>query len=82
MTQNITKDLFKMDIDTNSDSICFIGVFPNHVSMFGFFANSVGVSNVVNFINSLKSQPGSVAKKPSGIGFAGFSGSLLEAKKW
>ncbi len=70
-----------MDIDTNSDRICFVDDFPNDAPMFDFFANAIGVLNVLDFVNSLESQPGGVTDKPNRTGFAEFENSLLKAKR-
>ncbi len=70
-----------MDINTNSDSICFVDNFPNDAPMFDFFANAIGVLNVLNFVNSLEFQPRWVTDKSNGTGFAEFENSLLKAKR-
>lgn len=81
MTREMLKNIFKIDIDDQRNSLCFVGDSPNDAPMFNFFPNAVGVSNVREFVNSLDAQPTWVTDKPGGFGFAEFAEALLEVRK-
>ena len=81
MTRRMLKDLFDMDIDADSGGMAFVGDSPNDTPMFDFFPHSIGVSNVMDFSDSMETLPAWVTGKPGGAGFAEFADALLEAKK-
>ncbi len=58
----------------------FAGDSPNDEPMFSYFPNSVGVANLVNFIDRLKSPPTYITSKPSGAGFVEMAEKLLAAR--
>jgi len=62
------------------EAIAYIGDSPNDMPMFGFFANSVGVANVLDFKAQLTSPPCWVTAKRGGQGFAELADALLEAR--
>lgn len=55
----------------------FAGDSPNDEPMFAYFPNSVGVANLANFIDRLKSPPTYMTSKPSGEGFVEMAEKLL-----
>lgn len=55
----------------------FAGDSPNDEPMFAYFPNSVGVANLANFIDRLKSPPTYITSKPSGEGFVEMAARLL-----
>jgi hypothetical protein len=57
----------------------FAGDSPNDEPMFAYFPNSVGVANLANFIDRLKSPPTWVTAKPSGEGFREMAERLLKS---
>lgn len=63
------------------DQWIFAGDSPNDEPMFAYFPNSVGVANLANFIDRLKSPPTYITSKPSGEGFVEMAEKLLLARK-
>ena len=57
MTRILLEEVFQTDIDQAQDQIIFCGDSPNDASMFGFFENSVGVANVLDYEDELEHQP-------------------------
>jgi hypothetical protein len=55
----------------------FAGDSPNDEPMFAYFPHSVGVANLANFIDRLKSPPKFLTAKPSGAGFVEIADRLL-----
>jgi HAD superfamily hydrolase (TIGR01484 family) len=74
------RDMLGVDVDTTPEAIAYIGDSPNDMPMFGFFANSVGVANVLDFKAQLTSPPCWVTAKRGGQGFAELADALLEAR--
>jgi hypothetical protein len=56
----------------------FAGDSPNDEPMFAYFPKSVGVANLANFIDRLKSPPTWMTSRPSGEGFREMAERLLE----
>jgi len=63
------------------DQWIFAGDSPNDEPMFAYFPNSVGVANITNFIDRLKTPPTYITAKPSGEGFVEMAEKLLAARK-
>jgi hydroxymethylpyrimidine pyrophosphatase-like HAD family hydrolase len=62
------------------DEWIFAGDSPNDEPMFGFFSHSVGVANLTNFIDRLKTPPKYLTGKPSGLGFVEVAEKLLKSR--
>jgi HAD superfamily hydrolase (TIGR01484 family) len=66
---------------TNSEQIqnevIFIGDSPNDEPMFKYFQNSVGVSNIAEFLDAIIYKPKYITQKPGGLGFQEFANKLL-----
>ncbi len=58
----------------------FAGDSPNDEPMFAYFPHSVGVANLANFIDRLKSPPKYLTAKPSGAGFVEIADKLLASR--
>jgi HAD superfamily hydrolase (TIGR01484 family) len=58
----------------------FVGDSPNDAPMFGFFPNSVGVANVLDFAGRLDVTPTWVTRASAGAGFVELSEALLAAR--
>lgn len=74
------KDCFDIDIDRDREKIVFAGDSPNDSPMFGFFPNSVGVANVLDFEADIPAKPAYVAQGRGGDGFAELAELLIAAK--
>ncbi|MBC7385827.1 MAG: HAD-IIB family hydrolase [Cryobacterium sp.] len=58
----------------------FAGDSPNDEPMFRYFPNSVGVANLANFMDRLKTPPTYLTSKPSGQGFVEMAKKLLASR--
>lgn len=56
----------------------FAGDSPNDAPMFAYFPLSVGVANVLDFVDRLPHPPNFITHQPSGAGFAELTQHLLE----
>ena len=59
------------------NEVLFIGDSPNDSMMFDYFAKSVGVANVMDFIDELNQPPKYITSKHSGEGFVELANFLL-----
>ena len=79
-TRRFLADCFGLDIDRERSRVVFVGDSPNDSPMFGFFPNSVGVANVLDFRNDLPAAPAYVAKGRGAQGFAELADLLIAAR--
>ncbi len=70
MTTKFFHEVFSISIEKQKDTILFSGDSPNDAPMFAFFANSVGVANVLQFSDQMEHEPTWVTRKEGGYGFA------------
>jgi HAD superfamily hydrolase (TIGR01484 family) len=80
MARRLIEDRFALDAERDAAAFVFVGDSPNDVSMFAFFANSVGVANVLRFREQLDVPPTYVTRAPGGDGFAELGEALLAAR--
>ena len=57
----------------------FRGDSPNDAPMFGFFQNSVGVANVLDYAEDLEQQPCWITKYRTAAGFVELAETILSA---
>jgi HAD superfamily hydrolase (TIGR01484 family) len=74
------RQCFGIDIDAAKHSVVFVGDSPNDAPMFGFFPNSVGVANVLDFGDELPASPTFVTDGRSADGFAELTDALIAAR--
>ena len=79
MTRIFLAERFQTEMDSVQDRIVFCGDSPNDAPMFGFFENSVGVANVLDFADSLKQQPRWITKNRTATGFVELAETILDA---
>ena len=81
-TRRMLQQEFGIRLDDKSDRAhwVFAGDSPNDAPMFGFFPNSVGVANVLDFVNRLDTLPAFVTCARSGAGFVELCNALLVAR--
>jgi HAD superfamily hydrolase (TIGR01484 family) len=79
-TRRFLADCFGFDIDRDRSRVAFAGDSPNDSPMFGFFPNSVGVANVLDFKDDLPAPPSYVAKGRGAQGFAELADMLIAAR--
>ena len=79
-TRRFLADCFGLDIGRDRSRVVFAGDSPNDSTMFGFFPNSVGVANVLDFRDDLPAAPAYVANGRSADGFAELADMLIAAR--
>ncbi len=77
MSSRFFAEIFKVDIEKNRHRVLYVGDSPNDAPMFGFFPQSVGVANILNFTGQMEHLPAWVTEKEGGDGFAELTNSLL-----
>jgi HAD superfamily hydrolase (TIGR01484 family) len=70
MTRRLFSEQFGVDLAVANRRYAFAGDSPNDAPMFAFFANSIGVANVLRFAGRLASEPAFVTQGACGAGFA------------
>ncbi|BBK33216.1 hypothetical protein EDC65_4159 [Stella humosa] len=80
MTERFLADGLGIDLRSDPDAFVFAGDSPNDSTMFGFFANSVGVANVLDFVGRMEAEPTYVTPSRGGEGFAELADALLAAR--
>ena len=76
----ILKESFGLNDTEIQNNAVFIGDSPNDSTMFGFFKNSVGVSNVIDLINCIENPPKYIATEFSGDGFIELADLIINKK--
>ncbi len=80
MTRLFFHHVFQADLEALRSDILYIGDSPNDSPMFAFFPQSVGVANIVDFKDSLPSEPAWITATPGGYGFAEMAEILLNTR--
>jgi HAD superfamily hydrolase (TIGR01484 family) len=80
MTRIMAAELWGMDLDANRGRFLFCGDSPNDEPMFEFFPVSVGVRNVLRFIERMRHLPAFVTDQEGGEGFAEIAEAILSRK--
>jgi HAD superfamily hydrolase (TIGR01484 family) len=76
-TKLYVKNELGMDLNKENERFIFVGDSGNDEPMFEYFKNSVGVANVMNFKDRLKTGPAYITRSESGDGFAELATLLL-----
>ncbi len=80
MTRVMAAEIWGVDLDASRDRFVFCGDSPNDEPMFGFFPLSVGVRNVLAFIDRMHHLPAFVANQEGGEGFAEIVDTILSLR--
>jgi HAD superfamily hydrolase (TIGR01484 family) len=80
MSKRFFAEVFALDLDDCKEMVVFSGDSLNDGPMFSYFPHSVGVANVLQFINELPSQPAWVTENEGGYGFAEMVDVLLSER--
>ena len=78
MAKRLFAERFSMDLDAANRTVAFAGDSPNDEPMFGFFDNSIAVSNFLQFENLVAKKPKFITTAAAGAGFAEIAGHLLK----
>jgi len=76
----IVRRLFGRDLDAERGQWLYVGDSTNDQAMFGHFALSVGVANLLHFAGQLHTWPRYLAQGERGAGFAEVADALLAAR--
>jgi hypothetical protein len=79
-TQLFMQERFGIDLDAHKHEFVFVGDSPNDAPMFGYFPHSVGVANVIEFLDLLPAPPTYVTLSRCGEGFAELVDVLIGGK--
>ena len=71
---------FGIDLDTEKESLVFVGDSPNDQPMFACFPNAVGVANVAKMADLMTSLPRYVTPSEGSRGFAELADAILLAR--
>lgn len=77
MIKKMMQQEFQISGQQLLDSCLFVGDSPNDEPLFSFFPNSVGVANVLDFQNEMKSHPSFITHLKGGDGFEELARQLL-----
>lgn len=77
MTKIMARELWNVDMERKRRRFLFCGDSPNDEPMFQFFPYSVGVRNVLGFVERMHDLPAYVADAEGGEGFAEIGETLL-----
>ncbi len=80
MTRQFFSEALSADMEREKHRIVFAGDSPNDAPMFGYFPNSVGVANVLDFAEDLRHKPKYVTKSRGARGFVELAEALLAAR--
>ncbi len=80
MSRRITAEVLGFDMDIDKNRVVFCGDSPNDAPMFGFFPNSCGVANVLDFAGQLEAKPRWITAQKGGAGFVEIADVLLKAR--
>ena len=78
MAKCLFAERFSIDLDAANRTVAFAGDSPNDEPMFGFFENSIAVSNFRQFEKLVVKQPKFITTAAAGAGFAEIAGHLLK----
>ncbi len=78
MTRTMMEKSFGIDLDAEKDRFIFAGDSPNDAPMFGYFPNSVGMNNLLDFEGRLDAEPAFITQRRAGNGFVELAELLME----
>jgi len=83
MTRQLMHQEFDCEIATpkGQQACAFIGDSPNDAPMFGFFKNSIGVSNIADLAGRCEALPKWITEGASGAGFCELAQHILAARE-
>ncbi len=81
MTKIMARHLWHVDLDKDKHHYLFCGDSPNDEPMFEYFPVSIGVNNVLNFVDRMTYFPAYVTQHEGGEGFAEMTQYFLSNRK-
>ena len=80
-TQLFMRERFGTDLDAHKNEFVFAGDSPNDAPMFAYFAHSVGMANVGEFLDLLPAPPAYMTPSRCGEGFTELADVLIAGKR-
>ncbi len=80
MTKIFANEVLNLNLPELEKQAMFCGDSPNDQPMFKFFSNSIGVSNIKQFLDQLHTPPNYMVRKEGGRGFAQIVKILLDKR--
>jgi len=80
-TKHLMTQFFDVSLDDDADAYAYIGDSPNDAPMFGFFANSVGVANLMALQDRCPALPAWITPSARSVGFVEMADAILDAVK-
>lgn len=80
MARIYARDRWNVDLDAANDHYLFCGDSPNDEPMFAYFNLSVGMANLLDFIELVEHQPAYITTHRAGEGFVEVCDRLLHAR--
>ncbi|MHC1744315.1 MAG: HAD-IIB family hydrolase [Syntrophobacteraceae bacterium] len=80
MTRIMARELWGVELDSSRDRFTFFGDSPNDEPMFEFFPLSVGVNNILRFVDRMRHVPAFVTDGEGGEGFAEIVDTILSLR--
>jgi len=77
MSRVLLNEVFDITLDAEKNRILYVGDSPNDEPMFQYFPYSVGVKNVLTFVDQLRYLPAYVASCKGGKGFEEIAETIL-----
>lgn len=81
MTRIMARELWDVDLEKDRSRFLFCGDSPNDEPMFRFFPASVGMRNVLPFVEKMRDLPAFVTEEEGGLGFAEVARSIVGTGK-
>jgi len=81
MTRRLMREQFGIDLETDRESVAFVGDSPNDEPMFEFFPNSIAVANIADFVDSIAHRPAYVTRGAEGAGFTELARLILAQRR-
>ena len=79
MTRVLLEEYFQLKDSDFMEKIVFVGDSPNDEPMFSYFKNSVGVRNIMNYVDQIKHFPAWITTNNTSEGFSELADTLLSA---
>jgi len=73
-------ECFGIDKEHIQNEVLFVGDSPNDATMFRYFDFSIGVANILNFVDFLTDRPTYITENCAGRGFSEIADRLLDAR--
>jgi len=80
MARRVLRESHGLDIETEADSVLYVGDSANDAPMFSYFRHTVGVSTVTRYLSEIPIPPNWIAAGPGGAGFVEAADAVIAAR--